>query len=746
MPFNSVRNYLAERLIRVKREWMNFQSSNRDPDATLEQSQDPDFRRYYSNIRYDPSNEERHRILNKEYSTLVEAYRTDNAIKHQPYELHQPIPEDAAPIPDSRQPANGIKLVPLMYHYGHVIRDPAPSLEFTLSDDYADILYFSQSDAATYGYPIDARIYNLICTRYPEYLSVINDYCRPIGTVEATFNDFNKEQVPSAPIDPIRKEQVLSHIVKFLDVKPYLPLHFVDTQFCKTPLVTGTGYHNRYSFKQKAHAKYSHPEEYALLPTSKGYFYNATYENARTLVHLIKMYGLPFNLSYDRQDADSLDDEVKDYIDKANSFFNDYPTLLFTRNHISKRSGLLKVRPVYAVDDIFIIIELMLTFPLTVQARKPSCCIMYGLETIRGANHYIEQLARSYSTFFSLDWSSYDQRLPRVITDIYYTDFLRSLIVINHGYQPTYEYPDYPDLDEHKLYHRMNNLLTFLHTWYNNMTFLLPDGYAYRRTYCGVPSGLYNTQYLDSFGNLFLIIDAMIEFGFTECEIDGFILLVLGDDNTGMTVVPIDRIHDFINFLEKYALERYNMVLSSTKSVLTTLRTKIESLGYQCNYGSPKRDIAKLVAQLCYPENGLKPHTMAARAIGIAYASAAQDPMFHSFCQDVYNIFRLDYRPDARTNLFFQRQIFHNLEDGLPDLATPTVPPFPSFYEILDAYSVYRGPLKFAPKWNDAHFIHDPDVTPPLPKTMRNYEIEHNIHIHSAPTFETVVPSTRNFP
>nr|WMN13752.1 RNA-dependent RNA polymerase [Betapartitivirus sp. 'aconiti'] len=746
MPFNAVRNYLAERLIRVKKEWMIFQSSERDPTAVLDSTQDPDFRRYYDTVRFNPDNELKHRILNKEYSTLVEAYRTDNAQKHQPYELHQPIPADAAPIPDSRQPASGIKLVPLMYHYGHVIHDPPSLPRLSAITNSADHFESSQSEPTEFGYPINGQIYDLICNRYPTYLSVVNNYCRPIGTVEATFSDFNKEQIPSAPIDLQRKEAVLRHVFKFLDSKPYLPLHFVDTQYCKTPLVTGTGYHNRYSFKQKAHAKYSHPEEYALMPSSKGYFYNATYENARTLVHLIKQYGLPFNLQFGPLDSDLTDEQVYSYINYANSFFNDYPTLLFTRNHISKRDGVLKVRPVYAVDDIFIIIELMLTFPLTVQARKPSCCIMYGLETIRGSNHYIERLARSYSTYFSLDWSSYDQRLPRVITDIYYTDFLRSLIVINHGYQPTYEYPTYPDLDEHKLYSRIDNLLHFLHTWYNNMTFLLPDGYAYRRTSCGVPSGLYNTQYLDSFGNLFLIIDTMIEFGFTDCEINDFILPVLGDDNTGMTVIPINRIHDFINFLEKYALERYNMVLSSTKSVLTTLRSKIESLGYQCNYGNPKRDISKLVAQLCYPENGIKPHTMAARAVGIAYASAGQDIMFHSFCQDVYNIFRSHYKPDVRANLSLQRQILQNLEDGMPDLATPTVPPFPSIYEIRDMYSTYKGPLSYAPKWNYSHFMNDPDVTPPCPKTMRSYETENQIPFRAAPTFETVVPSTRRLP
>nr|UQB76094.1 RNA-dependent RNA polymerase [Flumine partitivirus 3] len=739
MPFNAVRNYLLERLTRLKQELKAYQSSNRDPTATLAISQDPDFRRYYHNVRYDPDYQTKFLILNKEYSTLVEAYRTDNALKHQPYELHQPIPLDAAPIPDSRQPASGIKLLPLMYHYGHVIHEPDDAPQ-TVSP-YETAALPESSYVNSFGYPLDSRLFKLIYTRYPEYLPVVNSYCRPLGTVEATFSDFNKEQKPSDPIDQSRKEDVLSHIHRFLDTKPYLPLHFVDTQYCDTPLVTGTGYHNRYSFKQKAHAKYSHPEEYSNLPSSKGYFYNATYENARTLVHMIKLHGLPSILDFDLNDSSLTDEQVQTYISRANDFFNDYPTLLFTRNHISKRTGPLKVRPVYAVDDIFIIIELMLTFPLLIQARKPSCCIMYGLETIRGSNHHIERLARSYSTFFSLDWSSYDQRLPRVITDIFYTDFLRSLIVINNGYQPTYEYPEYPDLDEHHMYLRMNNLLTFLHTWYNNMTFLLPDGFAYRRSFCGVPSGLYNTQYLDSFGNLFLIIDAMLEFGFTHTEIDEFVLLILGDDNTGMTNISFDRIHDFITFLESYALTRYNMVLSKSKSVLTTLRSKIETLGYQCNFGSPKRDISKLVAQLCYPENGLKPHTMAARAVGIAYASAAQDHMFHSFCQDVYNIFRSEYKPDVRANLFLQRQVLQNLSDGIPDLATPTVPAFPSFYEIRDMYSTYDGPLSYAPKWNYSHFINDPDASPPFSKTMRMYEEENSISSKPAPTFETDVLS-----
>jgi hypothetical protein len=272
------------------------------------------------------------------------------------------------------------------------------------------------------------------------------------------------------------------------------------------------------------------------------------------------------------------------------------------------------------------------------------------------------------------------------------------------------------------------------------MTFLSVDGYAYRRSSCGVPSGLYNTQYLDSFGNLFLLIDAMIEFGMTDEEIRSFVIFVLGDDNTCFLPIDISRVHKFITFLEKYALSRYNMTLSLTKSVLTTLRSKIETLGYQCNFGLPKRDISKLVAQLCYPEHKLKDHTMSARAIGIAYASAGLCPKFHSFCQDIYNMFRSSYRPDPRALLNLKRTLYRDLDDIELDLDSDVIPPFPSLYEILQRYSRYQGPLQYAPKWNYAHFINDPDVVPPSAKTMHDYELEHSFSVRQAPTFETVVP------
>nr|UDL14373.1 MAG: putative RNA-dependent RNA polymerase [Betapartitivirus sp.] len=733
MPiFNSVRNYLAERLARVKSEWQIFQSSGNDPSTILETIQDSDYRRMHTHRFIDPHHEERYQMFQSEYKQILSALETETLHSYQPFELRKPRDPDAF-IPENRHPAPGIKLVPYEYHRGHIIHANPETSRPLAPDNETDAAESYLPGDIDFGSDPDPLILTLVTRKYPEYLPYLAQYCRPAGTTDGTFRDFNKAQIPSDPIPDDRREQIFSHIFHFLDCTPYLPLHFVDTQYAKLPLVTGTGYHNRFSYKQRAQAKYSRPDEYSDRPTSKGYFYNATYENARTLIHKIKETGMPFNLAFAPENEDLSDDQILDLVQRYDQFFLDYPTILFTRVHISKRDGTLKVRPVYAVDDLFIIIETMLTFPLLVQARKPSCCIMYGLETIRGSNAYLDSLARNFSTFFTIDWSGYDQHLPRVITDLFYTHFLRRLIVINHGYAPTWEYPEYPDLTEHSMYRKMDNLLHFLHLWYNNLVYLNVDGYAYWRTFAGVPSGLYNTQYLDSFGNLFLLIDGMLEYGFSNAEIRQLTLFVLGDDNSGMTNWSLPRLHDFIRFLEKYALTRYNMVLSHTKSVITRLRSRIETLGYQCNNGLPKRDIGKLVAQLCYPEHGMKYHTMSMRAIGIAYASCAIDRTFYTFAHDLFHTFLPYHQPDLRYFLALQRQLSITDQVILElDIEHPT---FPSFEQIRLLISAYQGPLEYKPKWNYAHFILGPDVCPPDSKTMADYELEHNLRFRPAPTF-----------
>lgn len=703
MAFSSVRNYFQERLTRLTNEWKLFQSSGTDPSLTQEVTADSDLTRLYHGSRNVLSEQQKAQALQSMYEQIVSDLQSKDNNKNEPFEFYSSEPISP---PAHREPAPGLRFVPHLYHKGQTV---------TTSDQVPET-----------GFKVHPLIMYLVKSKYPQYVQHLHKYCRPLGTTDATFSDFNREQVPSPSIPNYRKERILKHVFRFLDAEPYLPIHFVDTQYAKLPLSTGTGYHNRHAYNINAHAHYSHPDEYSDRHTSKGYYINAFLENARRIVHIIKETGLPFEWSFPTDDTPETQSA---FLLRLNQFLNEYPTILFTRNHISDRDGNLKQRPVYAVDDLFLLIETMLTFPLLVQARKMSCCIMYGLETIRGSNVFLDKVAQMFTSYFTIDWSQFDQRLPRIITDAYYMDFLPRLIVINHGYQPTYEYPTYPDLDSDKLYNRMSNLLSFLHLWYNNMTFLSADGFAYRRTHAGVPSGLFNTQYLDSFGNLYLIIDGMIEFGLSDEDIMQVLLFIMGDDNSGFTTWPISKLETFIQWFESYASSRYNMILSKSKSVITTQRQHIETLSYRCNFGAPFRPIPKLVAQLCYPEHGPNDKYMSARAIGMAYAASGSDKTFHDLCRDIYFTF-LPYAADINDPRTFEI-IGKHLPGAYKTLDAYTeivdLSRFPTLLEIRSLLAHWQGPLHFDPKWNFAHFINAPNVIPPSAKTMYEYDQEHGI-------------------
>nr|UYW66703.1 putative RNA-dependent RNA polymerase [Rhizoctonia solani virus 717] len=565
-----------------------------------------------------------------------------------------------------------------------------------------------------YGPPIDNELLTLIYRKYPQYLNPITKYCRPAGTTDATFRDFNKEQIKTEDSDALRLSNIMDLIHEFMNITPYQPLHFVDTFYCKLPLVTGTGYHNRHSYFRRSFAHFCHPELYAEKPTSKGYFFNATRHENRFLVHKIKHSGYPFDFT-SNSDRDS----------KMADFLKSFPTMMFTRNHISKRDGTLKVRPVYAVDELFLDLECMLAFPATVQARKPECCIMYGLETIRGSNIKLDSLAQGFISFATIDWSGYDQRLPWFIVRAFFFIYLPSLLIISHGYMPTSEYED-TSMNISDMFNRFFNLLNFTATWYFNMVFLSADGFAFRRQFAGVPSGMLLTQFLDSFGNLYLIIDSLLEFGCTYDDIKSLMLFIMGDDNSIFTNWTIDKLHDFISFMERYCLKRWNMHLSKTKSVITTLRSKIETLSYRCNFGKPRRDVEKLIAQLVYPEHGLKPQFMSSRAIGLAYASCAQDSTFHEFCHDVYKLYLpvADLSPAAIRNT--RVWILKLLEMEETEALIP-LDHFPTMSEIQHLLSYYHGPLRPEPKWNYAHFPQDPDFRPKDYVTLLDYMERNNI-------------------
>lgn len=711
MVLNRIRDYLSEQRDRIINEWKLFNKATANETIPDEYATDEDLRRYYKahrNLKTESHNTDEYA---HNFAQTHDSFKLRDTLKDEPFVLYRNL--SPTEIPSTRLPAPGITQLPFRYHSEQVIT----------SDEHVPET----------GFDLHPLVRFLVYRKYPRYIRYVETYCRPLGTTDATFSDFNREQLPTAPLEPTRKKQVLSLVHFFLGTKRFRPLHWLDSYFTKLPLHTGTGYFYRHDYNIRTHAAYAHNSEYEKRPNSKGYILNSFAEWSRTIVHRIKCTGYPF-------DPTNLSETT--IMSKLRTFFLEHPTMLFTRNHISDRDGKLKQRPVYSMDDLFQRLESCVTFPAHVIARKMSSCIMYSLETIRGGMHYIDNLAsrsnyygQQHMSFFSIDWSQYDQRLPRVITDLFWTEFLESLIVISDGYAPTREYPTYPDLTTDALFTRISNILWFLHTWFNNLVYITADGFAYVRNYCGVPSGLFNTQYLDSFGNLFLIIDALIEFGFTNTDILGITFFIMGDDNVGLTPFTIVLLNKFITFFESYSLTRYNMVLSKTKSVITTMRTRIEALGYTCNAGWPTRPVAKLVAQLCYPERGLQEKYMSARSIGMAYAACGMDPIFHRFCEDMYYTFLPYAAPlNSETQIAILRHLpgqFKLSDSYFEDLSLES---FPSIRDVRSKISRWSGELDYAPKWNTAHFSVDPDHLPTEVLTLLEYRELNGIKRRPVPT------------
>jgi len=676
--FNKVRDYFHERLLRLLYDHKIFQSEHEDPQEDLEYRKHSDLARIYKSQRFDYIRPDVTHDYQAQHDSIRHILEEKQAMQNFPHEFYT---ISSSPPPSTRIPPPGITYLPYVYKSMNVVT-ATPEVPET-------------------GFQIHPRLLRILSSSYPEFVPFVKRYVRPLGTTDATVQDFFKPQTPSQPVEPSRIQRIMKHVMQKMAITPYQPIHFVDTQFDKRPLSTGTGYYNRRSHEANIHAIFSHPREYERKPTSKGYFINAFLESARDLVHWIKVRAHPF-----KRTPQDLEQSLRE-------FFLQRPTMLFTRNHISDRDGNLKQRPVYAVDDLFLTLESMITFPAHVIARKFECCIMYGLETIRGSNQIIDKIATYYKSFFTIDWSAFDQRLPWCIVELFFTEFLPRLLIVNHGYAPTYEYPSYPDLTTEKMTERLSNILSFLATWYFNMVYITADGFAYARTHAGVPSGMLNTQFLDSFGNLFLIIDGLIEFGCTDEEIEEIYLLIMGDDNSGFLHWSIARLEEFLTFFETYALNRYGMVLSKTKSVVTTLRNKIETLSYQCNFGHPRRPIGKLVAQLCFPERGPRPKFMSARAVGMAWAACGTHKTFHDFCRHVYYEF-LDERTEIDEDTYLQIQShlpgYLRVDESVRQ--TINFNEFPSQEHVYQTVSIWKGPLSYQPKWDLAHFINQPDDVP----------------------------------
>lgn len=228
-------------------------------------------------------------------------------------------------------------------------------------------------------------------------------------------------------------------------------IHYVDTIYAGLPLNTGAGYYNKHSIKIKTYAKETCPHDYKSQSTKRGYFHNAYHHFNRTHMHYLKLTGLPFLLEeYNGIPIniftvqEQMNQNLALYtliMDRYNRFINRHPTVLYTRSHITHIDKLFtpKLRPIYAVDDRFLTMELMVTFPIFVQSRNYDSAMLYNFETLRGGCEQLFKVAMTgkhedeyegtprYTTFLGIDWSKFDQNMPKWISKLFFTMFIPKL-------------------------------------------------------------------------------------------------------------------------------------------------------------------------------------------------------------------------------------------------------------------------------------------------------------------------------
>jgi len=664
------------------------------------------------------------KIVQKVTSAAIDAQRVRDQFPETFQLFKKMTAEEVATIPELRKGVKGVPNVPFKYHEiknnqgdGRSLIDPPPKQ------------YVKTGSEALYkvdkGPPVHPQIKQALRTSVGNMFDhIMKDYCRPTTTTDAVVMDFLTPQKEYKPFSFDRCSDVLWIIYREMHCPPYQPIHHRDFPFLGFPQNTGAGYFVRYKDALRRMSKYTHSAEYKR-PTCKGF-------NATTL-KLIAEKNFDTLWKNGTLSRPELNWELE--IRLAMDFLS-RPAIMFARSHVSKIQESLKIRSVIGIDDMFLFEEMMLSFAFLVLQRTADSCLAYGYETFRGGCKQLARISKRYGSVISIDWSSFDHDISWHFAEIFFEKFLPSMIVINKGWQAsilTHNSPE--DLDPDIMYKRCRQTLNHLHSWFRNLVFVSTDGYAYRRSFCGVPSGLMNTQILDSFCNLCLIIDALLECStFTKEEILDLFICVQGDDVLIYCKYPDTWASEFLLAATVYCINRWGSTINPKKSKYSRNTYGIDFLGYEIGEGHPTRPIEKLVAQLMWPERRFNPANQASRAVGVAIANTGSNQYVHGFCEAIFERFHDQHKFTPFTKTSFRKKIdpsesgiFKHLEENLT---------FPNYFELALSFRSWRGPLTYEPRWPTNHFLgvnpdhlkHDDSVI-----TMEDYERNNDIEAPEPP-------------
>jgi hypothetical protein len=504
-----------------------------------------------------------------------------------------------------------------------------------------------------------------------QYDTIINDYRRSAFSDQALIYDFFKCDIPSHEVikDDCYYKALDITTEMFKPPQCYRPVHYMQTKYY--PWTLNTSVEAPFTQDPKLDSYLQEKHSQGIISSTRKTMHNCfdyVYEYFRPIVHLIK-----------------------DGKQHGHQFM--YWFTAHARSHLVNASDPDKIRMVFGVTKLLIIIELMLLWPMFNWLRKGLTPIAWGYETLNGGIYriYNEIATHCYRarTFLALDWSAFDKRVRFTIIDDIHTIWF-TFLDLSSGYMPNILNPS-STLDPV----RITRLWKFMSKALKFTPSRLPDGSEWTRIHSTLPSGLLQTQVLDSWINAIMIITCLLALGISVTK-DLFIK-VLGDDSliALKEFISPDQYESFLDKFAEEALRRFGAVLNVKKSSIGGSLESMNFLGYKFNNSIPQRDPLSLLAQLAYPERSWDVPKLAARAVGIAYASCGQSELVYNVCRDVFEfcVNVSGATPDPSGNQWLMY---------LQTCTSIDVTRFPSFEELsADLLSIRTNPSldnKFYPR------------------------------------------------
>uniref|UniRef100_A0A8J9RPE4 RdRp n=1 Tax=viral metagenome TaxID=1070528 RepID=A0A8J9RPE4_9ZZZZ len=335
-----------------------------------------------------------------------------------------------------------------------------------------------------------------------------------------------------------------------------------------------------------------------------------------------------------------------------------YDYLAFARAHLVTGEDPDKIRFIYGTSKLTIFAECMFFWPFHNHLKNTlgKHNIAWGYETLSGGQYRLatDTPNTRFDSTICWDWSEFDKRFHFRLQELIFEKLLQFMDFKN-GYHPTWEYPNSgPKTPEEA--EQQHVRLTRLYKWMirsiMDAAIRAPDGSRWIRLFTGLASGIFNTNFLDSIANLIVILTVLSALGIQITKPDHLFIRVMGDDSIFRLIYSVQAL-GIINFVERFkyeAFRRFHFITNESKTSITPTLEGSTFLGYFCRGLIPQRDPIKLLASLAYPERKTNWQRLAARCVGIAWASAYQDPMVYKTCEDVYNFITktLKFKPDQR--------------------------------------------------------------------------------------------------